>query len=80
MEPRVGPAFEWVGIARPQVGVVAGPIDLPESLPGVILRKQTANGFFGWEIGIAVVKIPIGERQVHDLVERVNVARGVVAH
>ena len=80
MQVRVGPALERIGITGLHVRIVALPVDLLEALPGVLLGEESLNRLNRLHVRIAVIEIPIRERQVHGLVQRVDVARAVVAH
>ena len=51
-----------------------------ETLARVLLRQQALDRLDRRHVRVAVVEVAIGERQVHRLIQRVNVARAVVAH
>ena len=79
-QERVGPALERIRIARLDVGIVGVPLDELRALARVLLREQARDRLRGREVRIAVVEVAVGEGEVHRLVQRVDVARGVVAH
>ncbi len=74
------PALERIRIAGPGGRVVAIAADRRRALLRVFLREQPAPRLVRREVRVAVVEVAIGEREVHRLVHRVDVARAVVAH
>ena len=72
--------MERIRIARTHVRIIAFPVDLISPQLRVLLGQQPLHRLFRREVRIAVVEVPIGEGQVHGLVEHVDVARTVVAH
>ena len=76
----IGPALEWIRIARLDVGIVVIGIDEAGALSRVLLRQQSADRLLGRKRGVAVIEVAIGEREVHRLIQRVDVAGAVVAH
>src|SRR4029450_5191120 len=77
----VGAALEGVRIAGPDRAVVRGRwIHERRPLLRIILREQALDRLLGREGGIAVIEVAVGEGKAECLVDRVDVARAVVAH
>ena len=68
MHERVVTALEFVWITRADSRIVLFRIDLLRTLFRILFREQTLDRFFRRVVRIAVVKIPVGERQAHCLV------------
>ena len=77
---RILAALEGVGVAGARRGVVLRRIDQGATLAGVCFGQQAGDRFGGGKVGVAVVEIAIRKRQVHGLVQGVNVVGAVVTH
>ncbi len=71
--------LEGIRIARPGVGIVLLPVDQLGAFARVGLGEQALDRLGGREVRIAVVEVAVGVREVHRLVQRVDVAGAVVA-
>ena len=69
----VGASLEGVRIARSHAGIVFRPVDLFRAGLRVVLRQQALDRFLRRDVGVAVVEIAIREREVHRLVDGVDV-------
>ncbi|MCG3120993.1 MAG: hypothetical protein ALAOOOJD_03921 [bacterium] len=72
--------LEWIRIAGFDVRVVLLPIDQLRTCLCIFFREQAFDRLFRRKIRIAVIKIAVGKREVHGLIQRVNVFGAVEAH
>ena len=69
-----------IRIPRSSQGVVFQWIDAFYPLPGIFLRQQAFQWFGRREIGISIIEITVGESQIHNLIQRMDILGGIIPH